>query len=78
MVYSGATAEFTGWLGGYLSGVNALSFSTTDVLGNAELTDALSWLESYCGTHPLSTFSAAAEVLVTDRPLDRDHRAVSR
>ena len=78
-VYWGAAAEFTGWLGGYLSGVNAAWLVTTNVLGKAELSDALTWLESYCGAHPGASFGAAAEVLITaDRPFDTDSRAVSR
>lgn len=79
VVYSGASAEFTRWLGGYLSGLNATSLSTDNVLGKAELADAVSWLESYCRAHPLTTFAAAVQVLtVADHPLDTDRRAVSR
>ena len=60
-----ASAEFTNWLGGYLSGVNAMSLSTNNVLGKAELNDAVSWLEQYCGVHPEQSFSAAVDTLVS-------------
>jgi hypothetical protein len=61
---------FTNWLGGYLSGVNAISLETNNVLGNAELTQALSWLDTYCAAHPLSTFGAAVEALVAANQRD--------
>lgn len=56
--------EFTGWLGGYLSGVNAISLRTANVLGDAQLTDAVHWLDAYCGAHPPTSFAAAVEALV--------------
>jgi hypothetical protein len=63
-IYSDAAAEFTNWLGGYLSGVNAMSFNTNNILGNAELADAVSWLERYCGAHPPASFGNAVDALV--------------
>jgi hypothetical protein len=57
-------AGFTNWLGGYLSGVNSISFNTDNILGSAELTEALSWLDSYCSAHPVVAFGAAVEALV--------------
>ena len=71
-VYSDARAqtevsywtEFTGWLGGYLSGVNVVSVRTANILGDAELTAAVHWLDGYCGAHPPTAFSAAVEALV--------------
>lgn len=70
-----ALTGFTNWLGGYLSGVNAISPDTNNVLGNAELTQAMSWLDRYCDVHPLSTFGAAVEALVADsqRDIYRQH-----
>jgi hypothetical protein len=62
--YLDASAEFTNWLGGYLSGVNAMSLSTTNVLGDAQLIDAVSWLERYCVAHPTTSFGDAADALV--------------
>jgi hypothetical protein len=63
-IYSDASAEFTHWLGGYLSGVNAMSLDTNDILGTAELSDAVSWLERYCGAHSLTSFGNAVDALV--------------
>ncbi len=57
-------AEFLNWLGGYLSGFNAMSLRTSNILGDAELADAVQWLDSYCSTHPSTSFGAAVEALV--------------
>ena len=64
VAYLDAAAEFTDWLGGYLSGVNAMSVDTNNVLGKAELSDAVSWLERYCGAHALVSFAEAVDALV--------------
>ena len=56
--------EFTDWLGGYLSGVNAISLRTANILGDAKLTDAVHWLDDYCDAHPPTSFNAAVEALV--------------
>jgi hypothetical protein len=73
--------QFRDWIGGYLSGVNAMSLSTNNVLGNAELTQAVYWLDRYCSTQPTVPFGAAAEALVaenqpgkTEVPLGRELR----
>jgi hypothetical protein len=58
-------AEFLHWLGGYLSGVNAMSLHTNNVLGDAELADAVHWLDNYCGAHPVMPFGAAVEALIS-------------
>lgn len=63
-VYFAASSEFTNWLGGYVSGVNAMSFSTNSVLGSAELSDAVLWLETYCSAHPETAFGAAVDALI--------------
>lgn len=63
-IYQDASGEFTNWLGGYLSGVNAMSLRTNDVLGGTELGDAVSWLERYCGANPLTPFAKAVDALV--------------
>jgi hypothetical protein len=57
-------AEFLHWLGGYLSGVNAMSLRTDNVLGAAELADAVHWLDIFCSTHPVTPFGAAVEELI--------------
>lgn len=56
--------EFLHWLGGYLSGVNAVSLRTNNVLGEAELGDALHWLDRFCDTHPVTSFRAAVDELI--------------
>jgi len=57
-------AEFRDWVAGYLSGVNTISLTTGNVLGGAELLDAVRWLDAWCDAHPLTAFSGAAEALV--------------
>ena len=57
-------AEFLHWLGGYLSGVNAMSLRTDNVLGAAELADAVHWLDVFCSAHPVTPFGAAVEALI--------------
>jgi hypothetical protein len=59
--------EFLGWLGGYLSGVNAISLKTNDVLGSSDLTQAIYWLDSYCNANPRQPFALAVQALVTER-----------
>ena len=58
-------AEFRDWLGGYLSGVNAMSLRTSNVLGKTPLIDAVRWLDGWCSAHPVTAFGAAVEELVT-------------
>ena len=62
-------AAFVDWLTGYLSGVNAMSPSTTNVLGQTELPEAVQWLNGYCGAHMTAPFTVAIEALVgANRP----------
>jgi len=63
-IYLVASAEFTNWLGGYLSGVNAMSLDTNNILGKTELADAVSWLERYCSSHLSTSFGGAVDALV--------------
>jgi hypothetical protein len=56
--------EFLHWLGGYLSGVNAASLRTNNVLGGAELEDALHWLDTFCSAHPITSFGVAVDALI--------------
>lgn len=58
-------AEFRDWLAGYLSGVNAMSLASSNVLGNSELLDAVQWLDEWCSAHPAASYISAAEALVT-------------
>jgi hypothetical protein len=62
--------EFIHWLGGYLSGVNAISLRTNDVLGTSELDKAVYWLDAYCSSHPVAPFSQAVSALVYSGPID--------
>ena len=55
---------FVDWLGGYLSGVNAISKSTRNVLGTSDLTGAIYWLDQYCREHAPARFAAAADARV--------------
>lgn len=71
VIYWEQFTGFTNWLGGYLSGVNAISLNTNNILGNAELTEAVSWLDTYCSAHPLTSFGAAVEALVAARQRDQ-------
>src|SRR5665213_334518 len=57
-------AEFTDWLGGYLSGVNAISLKTNNILGGAELPQAMYWLDNYCTANLPEPFAAAVGALV--------------
>ena len=57
-------AEFLHWLGGYLSGVNAMSLRTNNVLGDGELADAVQWLDAFCSTHPGTPFGTAVDTLI--------------
>ncbi len=59
--------QFRDWLGGYLSGVNAMSLSTNDILGNTDLTQAVYWLDRYCSSQPTAVFGVAADALVNQR-----------
>src|SRR6202162_2322039 len=59
---------FIDWLGGFLSGVNAMSLNTNNILGNADLTGAVGWLDGYCRAHPVAQFAMAAQVGVGATP----------
>jgi hypothetical protein len=52
---------FVDWLGGYVSGVNAISMGTTDILGTADITATITWLDSYCRENASSRFAAAVD-----------------
>jgi len=57
-------AAFIDWLGGYVSGVNAVSLSTNNILGNSDLTGAIYWLDDYCRAHPGTPFAEAVDARV--------------
>ena len=56
---------FVDWLGGYLSGVNAISKGSTNVLGTSDITSAIFWLDNYCREHEPARFAAAVDARVT-------------
>jgi len=60
---------YSNWLGGYLSGVNLMSLHSNNVLGDAQLLQAMQWLDDYCTNHPVTPFSAAAAELINDRSI---------
>jgi hypothetical protein len=41
-----------------------MSLDTNNILGKAELSDAVSWLERYCSAHSVTTFGNAVDALV--------------
>jgi hypothetical protein len=64
-------AQFVAWLGGYVSGVNAISLSTNNILGESELIDAVYWLDKYCSAHPQTLFGVAVEVAIAANHSDK-------
>jgi hypothetical protein len=67
-IYLGARGEdtaaqiaFIDWLGGYVSGFNAVSVRTDDALSDADLTPAVYWLDNYCRANPDPHFVEAIE-----------------
>ncbi len=60
---------YSNWLGGYLSGVNLMSLHSNSVLGDAQLLQAMQWLDDYCTSHPVTPFSAAVAELINDRSI---------
>ncbi len=55
---------FVAWLGGYLSGVNAMSLTTTNTLAKLSPDEMLQWLDVYCGVHEQTSFAAAVRTLI--------------
>jgi len=67
-VYLGARGEdtaaqiaFIDWLGGYVSGFNAVSVKTDNALNDVDLTPAVYWLDNYCRANPDTLFVQAIE-----------------
>ncbi len=67
-LYIAELQEYTNWLAGYLSGVNAASLKTTNILGGLSLADGLDRLQAWCTDHPLESFNAAVDALISPRP----------
>jgi hypothetical protein len=64
--------EFIAWLGGFLSGVNAISLTTGNVMGSLGLSGAVQWLDEYCQIHGQTAFGAAVQTLIDRSPDDSD------
>jgi hypothetical protein len=62
---------FIDWLGGYVSGFNAVSVKTDNALNDADLTPAVYWLDEYCRANPDSPFVEAIEARLS-LPTHRD------
>jgi hypothetical protein len=56
-----AQIAFIDWLGGYVSGYNAVAVRTDNALDDADLTPAVYWLDNYCRANPESHFVEAVE-----------------
>jgi hypothetical protein len=52
---------FVDWLGGYLSGVNAISLTTNNILGKSDLTAVIYWIDDYCRANPQARFAEAID-----------------
>jgi hypothetical protein len=55
---------FVDWLGGYLSGVNAMSLTTDNILGKSDLTAVIYWIDDYCRANPRARFAEAIDARV--------------
>ena len=64
-------AAFVDWFGGYLSGVNAISLTTNNILGNSDLTAAIYWIDNYCRANPRSRFAEAVDARVAPNRRDQ-------
>jgi hypothetical protein len=62
---------FVDWLGGYLSGVNAISLTTDNILGNSDLTAAIYWIDNYCRANPRAHFAEAVDARVAPNHRDQ-------
>jgi hypothetical protein len=57
-------AAFVNWIGGYLSGVNAISLTTDNVLGKSDLTATIYWIDDYCRANPRAHVAEAVDARV--------------
>jgi hypothetical protein len=64
-------AAFVDWFGGYLSGVNAISLTTDNILGNSDLTAAIYWIDNYCQANPRARFAEAVDARVAPNHRDQ-------
>jgi hypothetical protein len=64
-------AAFIDWLGGYVSGVNAISLRTDNILGDSDLTAAIYWLDNYCRANLRVRFAEAVDARVAPNRRDK-------
>jgi hypothetical protein len=62
---------FVDWLGGYLSGVNAISLTTDNILGNSDLTATIYWIDDYCRANPRARFAEAVDARLAPNHRDQ-------
>ena len=62
---------FVDWFSGYASGVNAISLTTNNVLGNSDLTAAIYWIDDYCRANSRARFAEAVDARVAPNHRDR-------
>ncbi len=63
------SAGFLGWVGGYLSAVNAWT-KGEDVLKDSNFQAAIAWIDSFCRDNPKETVALAAREFVLARTGD--------
>lgn len=51
-----------GWLGGYLTGANAVGAG--DIMRGGRVQDAFMWMDGYCRNNPTVTIQRAADALI--------------
>jgi hypothetical protein len=64
-------AAFVNWIGGYLSGVNAISLTTDNILGKSDLTATIYWIDDYCRANPRARFAEAVDARVAPNHRDQ-------
>jgi hypothetical protein len=64
-------AALIDWLGGYVSGVNAISLTTNNILGDSDLTGAIYWIDNYCRANPRARFAEAVDARVAPNRRDK-------
>jgi hypothetical protein len=62
----GLDITYRHWLAGYLTAVNKLTKDTVDMRGTTDIDRMILSLKNYCASHRAKSFSAAAEVLITE------------
>jgi hypothetical protein len=61
---------FLDWLSGYVSGVNAISMRTNNILGHSDIAGVVYWLDDYCRAHELTRFAVAVDARIAANHAD--------